>query len=80
VVGVDVLDVTTDAQAFLKEFGVTYPQLRDADGSKLPLFEIRGYPETIVLDRRGRIAATARGVVDERFFTERVQPLLKEGT
>ena len=80
VVGVDVLDVTGDAQNFLREFKVSYPQLRDADGSKLKRFDVVGYPETVVLDRSGRIAATSRGPVDDRFFTERVEPLLKEPT
>ena len=80
VVGVDVLDVTGDAKDFIREFGLTYPQLRDADGSKLRDFEVRGYPETFVLDRRGRIAVAARGAVGERFFREEVEPLLREGT
>ena len=80
VVGVDVLDVADDARAFVREFKLTYPQLRDGDGSHLRRFDVLGYPETIVLDRRGRIAATSRGPVDDRFFTERVVPLLKEKT
>jgi cytochrome c biogenesis protein CcmG, thiol:disulfide interchange protein DsbE len=78
VVGVDVLDVTGDAQKFIAQYGLSYPQLRDGDGSHLKRFDVVGYPETIVLDRRGRIAASERGPVDERFFTERVVPLLKE--
>jgi cytochrome c biogenesis protein CcmG, thiol:disulfide interchange protein DsbE len=80
VVGVDVLDVTGDAQTFIREHGLSYPQLRDADGSKLKRFDVVGYPETIVLDRQGRIAATSRGTVDDRFFTDQVVPLLKEPT
>lgn len=78
VVGIDVLDVTGDARKFIAQYGLKYPQLRDGDGSHLKRFGVVGYPETIVLDRRGRIAATARGPVDDRFFTERVAPLLKE--
>jgi cytochrome c biogenesis protein CcmG/thiol:disulfide interchange protein DsbE len=78
VVGVDVLDVSGDAQKFIREFGLTYPQLRDGDGSHLKRFDVVGYPETVVLDRRGHIAATVRGPVSERFFTEKVAPLLKE--
>jgi cytochrome c biogenesis protein CcmG/thiol:disulfide interchange protein DsbE len=78
VVGVDVLDVTGDAQKFIGQYGLSYPQLRDGDGSHLKRFDVVGYPETIVLDRRGRIAASARGPVDERFFTQHVVPLLKE--
>ena len=78
IVGVDVLDVSDDARKFIAEHGLRFPQLRDGDGSTLKRFEIVGYPETIVLDRRGRIAASARGPVDERFFDEHVVPLLKE--
>jgi cytochrome c biogenesis protein CcmG/thiol:disulfide interchange protein DsbE len=78
IVGVDVLDVSSDAQRFVAEHGLDFPHLRDQDGSRLKSFEIVGYPETIVLDRKGRIAATSRGAVDDRFFTQRVQPLLKE--
>ncbi len=78
IVGVDVLDVTEDARRFIDRYGLTYPQLRDGDGSHLKRFDVVGYPETVVLDRRGRIAATARGPVDERFFAEQVAPLLKE--
>ena len=80
VVGIDVLDVTGDAQDFIREFGLTYPQLRDPDGSKLRDFQVTAYPETLVLDRRGRIAARARGAVRENFFREEVEPLLEEGT
>jgi cytochrome c biogenesis protein CcmG/thiol:disulfide interchange protein DsbE len=80
VVGVDVLDVAGDARRFVREFKLTYPQLRDGDGSQLGRFDVLGYPETVVLDRRGRIAATSRGPVDDRFFSTRVVPLLGERT
>ncbi len=78
IVGIDVLDVTGDANSFIKEHKLDFPQLRDQDGSKLKSFEVVGYPETVVLDRQGRIAATSRGPIDEKFFTERVMPLLEE--
>ena len=78
VVGIDVLDVKGDAQDFIREFGLTYPQLRDPDGSTLREFQVAAYPETIVLDRRGRITARARGAVGDKFFREEVEPLLAE--
>jgi cytochrome c biogenesis protein CcmG/thiol:disulfide interchange protein DsbE len=78
IVGVDVLDVTSDAQKFIADHKLDFPHLRDQDGSDLKSFEIVGYPETIVLDRKGRIAATSRGTIDEKFFVDRVEPLLKE--
>jgi cytochrome c biogenesis protein CcmG/thiol:disulfide interchange protein DsbE len=78
IVGVDVLDVTGDAKQFIATHKLDFPQLRDQDGSNLKSFEVVGYPETVVLDRQGRIAATSRGPIDEAFFTKRVAPLLGE--
>ena len=78
VVGVDVLDVTSDASRFIADHNLSYPQWRDPDGSKLKGFDVVGYPETVVIDRDGRIAATARGPVTDRFFTEEVMPVVEE--
>ena len=78
IVGVDVLDVTGDAKQFIEAHKLDFPQLRDGDGSELRSFEVVGYPETVVLDRRGRIAATRRGPIDEEFFARKVSPLLEE--
>ena len=36
------------------------------------------YEETLVIDKRGRVAATDRGPVDDAFFRQKVLPLLKE--
>ena len=78
VLGIDVLDVTSDAKAFVRKYGLTYTQVRDPDGSHLSDFGVRQYPETVVVDRRGRIAAVQRGPVDDRFFSTKVVPLVKE--
>jgi cytochrome c biogenesis protein CcmG, thiol:disulfide interchange protein DsbE len=78
VLGVDVLDVTSDAQDFIDQYDLTYPHLRDKDGSTQEEFGIVAYPETFVIDREGRIAASARGPVDEEFMRANVMPLLRE--
>ena len=78
VLGVDVQDVTGDARDFIAKYKLTYPMLRDGEGLTRESFAIIGFPETFVLDRRGRIAAVRRGPVDERFMRERVLPLLRE--
>jgi cytochrome c biogenesis protein CcmG, thiol:disulfide interchange protein DsbE len=76
VVGVDALDVTSDARAFVRRYHLRYPMLRDGDGQQR--FGITGYPETFVIDRRGRIAAVRRGAVDAAFMSHTVLPLLRE--
>jgi cytochrome c biogenesis protein CcmG/thiol:disulfide interchange protein DsbE len=78
VLGVDVLDLTDDARRFISEYGLTYPMLRDGEGITRETFAIVGFPETFVVDRRGRIAAVRRGPVDRRFMEEQVLPLIRE--
>jgi cytochrome c biogenesis protein CcmG/thiol:disulfide interchange protein DsbE len=78
VLGVDTVDADSDALGFARRMGLTYPLLHDRDGSTARRFGVNGYPETIVLDRRGRIAAVRRGPVDDAFMRARVQPWLKE--
>ena len=64
------------AQSFARSYGITYPIVRDRDGSTLKSFQVLGYPETLVIDREGRIAATRRYPVDEHFLEQSVLPLL----
>ncbi|MFL5886450.1 MAG: TlpA family protein disulfide reductase [Thermoleophilaceae bacterium] len=78
VLGVDTLDVTGDARSFAARYGLTYPMLRDGDGERNKAFGVVGYPETVVVDRRGRVAETVRGQVDESFLERVVPPLLRE--
>ena len=77
VLGIDTLDVTSDARGFIEEYGLTYPMLRDRDGDAIRELGVIAYPETFVIDRRGRIVATERGPVDEAWMREHVQPLLR---
>ena len=80
VLGIDVLDVTDDAKAFIKRYKLTYPMLRDPDGESQAALGILAYPESFVIDRRGKIVAARRGVVDEKFMRANVLPLLDRGT
>ena len=76
VLGVDVLDVTGDAQDFIAR---VRPHLSDAAGQATATGSTSSacvaYPETFVIDRAGRIAAVRRGPVDDEFMRENVAPL-----
>jgi cytochrome c biogenesis protein CcmG/thiol:disulfide interchange protein DsbE len=76
VLGVDVLDVSSDARRFVREYRLTYPMLRDRDGDSQADFGVVAYPETVVIDTQGRIAAIERGPVDERWLRRNVDSLL----
>jgi cytochrome c biogenesis protein CcmG/thiol:disulfide interchange protein DsbE len=70
--------VASDARAFGRHYGLSYPLVRDGDGKVLGSWGVVAYPETFVVDRRGRIAASRRGPVDDAFMREHVAPLLRE--
>jgi cytochrome c biogenesis protein CcmG/thiol:disulfide interchange protein DsbE len=70
VVGVTWRDTAPDAERFVRDHRLTYPVLRDVDGSFASKLGLQGVPETFVLDKAGRIVALSRGPVDERFVDE----------
>jgi cytochrome c biogenesis protein CcmG/thiol:disulfide interchange protein DsbE len=78
VLGVDVQDVESDARAFARKYGLTYPMLRDGPGDTRDDLGILGLPETFVIDRQGRIAAVQRGPIDDEFMRKQVAPVLEE--
>lgn len=80
VLGIDALDVTSDALDFVREFDLTYPMLKDSDEEAYPDYGVAQFPETFVIDADGRIAAVRRGPVDDRFMREEVLPLVGDGS
>jgi cytochrome c biogenesis protein CcmG, thiol:disulfide interchange protein DsbE len=78
VLGINYKDVTSDALGFVHRFRLSYPSLRDRDGRYAEAYGSRAFPETFVIDRRGRIAASRRGPVDQRWLDRTLAPLLAE--
>jgi cytochrome c biogenesis protein CcmG, thiol:disulfide interchange protein DsbE len=76
VLGVNYKDIPEDALEFVRRFRLSYPNLRDRDGEYAEDFAAVGFPETFVVDRRGRIAAVRRGPVDKRWLARTLPPLL----
>ena len=66
-VGIDFRDNVDSARAHERRFGITYPSIDDEAGRTL--LQLRGslppkaIPSTLVLDRRGRVAARVLGQV-----------------
>jgi cytochrome c biogenesis protein CcmG/thiol:disulfide interchange protein DsbE len=76
VVGINVEDNRDDAVAFLREHPATYPQLRSIGNERSAAFGAIGVPENFLVDPNGRLALIWRGVVDDDFLRERVEPLI----
>jgi cytochrome c biogenesis protein CcmG/thiol:disulfide interchange protein DsbE len=60
-VGVDWNDGLSGARRFIRKYGWTFPNLRDADGTIGNNYGLSGLPNTFVLDRDGRIVRIFRG-------------------
>ena len=78
VLGANYQDLSDSALGFVRRFKLTYPSLRDRDGRFADRYGSRAFPETFVIDRRGRIAATRRGPVDQRWLARTHPPLIAE--
>jgi cytochrome c biogenesis protein CcmG/thiol:disulfide interchange protein DsbE len=64
-VGVAVQDTDGNARAFVRRFGVTYPNGLDASGEIAIDFGMTGVPETYFIDSSGRIVRKWQGPLDE---------------
>ena len=78
VLGINLDDNTEDAMAFIRNYHLTYPQLRDGDGrSWRDRYGMTGFPESFLIDPQGRLAAIRHGVVDQQVLDQVFAPELK---
>jgi cytochrome c biogenesis protein CcmG/thiol:disulfide interchange protein DsbE len=61
--GLDMQDIRSDARAFLREFGVSYPTIRDPGKEVANRYGVTGLPETYFITARGRVVSHVVGVV-----------------
>lgn len=74
-VGIDIKDEKQAAIAFIHDFGVTYPIVYDEPArSALQIGDVptRGLPTTVVIDKRGRVAAIYTGAL----FDADIEPIV----
>jgi cytochrome c biogenesis protein CcmG/thiol:disulfide interchange protein DsbE len=68
VLGVTYLDASPDSLRFVRRYHLTYPNLRDADGSFAHAYGTDQLPESFLLDRQGNVRALSRGEIDQAFL------------
>lgn len=61
VLGIDQQDVERDALAFVRRYRITYPSVRDGEGTVPARYGATGVPETFFIDRRGRVVDYVSG-------------------
>lgn len=79
VLGAGVDDLTSDAQAFVRRYKLTYPIVKYGSDNATEDFGTRYMPESFLLDRRGRIVALQRYQVDDKWLNKHIPPVLTEG-
>jgi cytochrome c biogenesis protein CcmG, thiol:disulfide interchange protein DsbE len=78
VLGIDVKENSGAALKAVRQFGLSFPILRDRDGSFVRKWGQTGYPENYVIDRHGKVAAVRRMPVTQRWLDKTLDPLLAE--
>lgn len=80
--GINVRDEKPTAEAFERNFGITYPSFMDRDGKLLlsltSFVPPQAVPTTLVLDREGRVSARILGVADESTLKTLIADVLAE--
>jgi cytochrome c biogenesis protein CcmG/thiol:disulfide interchange protein DsbE len=61
--GLDMQDLPEDARDFLREFGISYPTIRDKGKDVANDYGATGIPETYFISARGRVVGHVVGVV-----------------
>jgi len=70
VLGLTMQDVSSDARAFLREFDVTYPNIRDPTNDTARRYGVSGLPETFFITADGQIVGHVVGVIGERQLSD----------
>jgi cytochrome c biogenesis protein CcmG, thiol:disulfide interchange protein DsbE len=78
VLGIDVKENSGAALKAVDKFGLSFPILRDRDGSFVRQWGQTGYPENYVIDRQGKVAAVRRFPVTQKWLDKTLDPLLDE--
>jgi cytochrome c biogenesis protein CcmG/thiol:disulfide interchange protein DsbE len=72
VLGVTYEDASPDSLTFVRRYHLTYPNLRDADGSFAHAYGTDQLPESFLIDRQGQVVAVSRGEIDQIFLNRAI--------
>jgi cytochrome c biogenesis protein CcmG/thiol:disulfide interchange protein DsbE len=76
--GIDVEDTASDGLQFLRQHGATYASVIDTSGQTLVSYGVTYTPETIFLDRNGRVVGAVRMEITSPQLQKNLSQLLRE--
>jgi cytochrome c biogenesis protein CcmG/thiol:disulfide interchange protein DsbE len=74
--GIAYKDAASAAQAFLDEFGVTYPAAMDPGSRMARAYGVTGVPETFVIDQQGQLVRHFPGPVTREQLSQELEKLV----
>ena len=77
-IGVDIQDTPEAARKFIRDFALTFPNVRDVTGKVSVDYGVYGVPETFFVDRRGMIRVKHAGALSDEVVREHAERLLDE--
>jgi cytochrome c biogenesis protein CcmG/thiol:disulfide interchange protein DsbE len=78
--GVDYLDTEKEAQVYISQYGITYPNGYDLRSEISETFQLTGVPETFFIDRDGSIHHVQIGPIERPQLYQLLQDLTAGGT
>ncbi|MHB9097142.1 MAG: TlpA family protein disulfide reductase [Syntrophales bacterium] len=76
--GVSIMqDEDQPARNFVKRYKLTYPNGRDISGTIGSLYDVKGTPTVIFVDKGGNLVERHVGAMPEDAFRQRIKDLLK---
>lgn len=79
VLGIGTRDLSDDGRAFIRRYGLSFPQLRDGDGDHAGEYGTTGVPENFLVDPKGVVRLIRIGPATEEYLRDEVAPLLPSG-
>lgn len=79
-VGINVEPESADALKFLKSTPVSFPILFDRDSAVSKQYQVQGMPNTVILDRTGKVRYVHRGYQPgaENTYLDEIRTLIRE--
>jgi len=78
ILGIDSNDLTDDAVAFERQYGITYPQVRDGNGDYSEgQLGTTGVPESFLVSPQGKLVLHSLGPVSDAYLRSNVDPYLE---
>jgi cytochrome c biogenesis protein CcmG/thiol:disulfide interchange protein DsbE len=75
--GIDVEDTTSNGLAFMQQHGATYTSVIDSSGDTLVSYGVTYTPETIFIDRTGKVVGAVRMEVTSQQLQDNLQKLVQ---